>query len=474
MLVQASRLATFLLAASLSPAVMRAQATGASVQIMTAPATGTVRGTVFDSLLRTPVANALVWFPGGNQTAITDKQGKFELTAVPAGPHSIGVAASSLDSLGLSNMSTSVDVRSGETSRATLATPSFKTMWRTLCAGVSPAGGDSGIVWGTIRDAATDTRLSGARAIFSWYDLHKGANKKLEFGEVYRSVHTDSTGTYYACGLPYDIIISSEAAGVRSASGTIEFSVGLRRLFRVDMLVSTDMVLAADAMPKTEAESLAVLRARGNASVRGVVRDESGKLQAGATVGIATVDSTVRTNDKGEFVLDSLPAGSHVLKARQIGYAPASMLVDLRPNHVTVATIEMPSASTLATFNVRASRIVGQDKRAFDDRRRKGFGYAREGSTFANRLDVASVLREFPSITVRYSPRGELSLTFPGNCAPTIYLDGMRSDLEVVTLYNPADFRAIEVFPREMTVPSQYSNANRCGVALFWSKWARW
>ncbi|MBC8086013.1 MAG: hypothetical protein H7Z40_02010 [Phycisphaerae bacterium] len=102
--------------------------------------------------------------PGGTQTTNTDDKGRFELDNVPQGKQFLAFSNPALDSLGLGTLGNQVDV-AGDGLPVRLTTPSFQTVWRTFCSGVVRASrGDSGIVWGTVRDADADTRLSGAAA----------------------------------------------------------------------------------------------------------------------------------------------------------------------------------------------------------------------------------------------------------------------------------------------------------------------
>ena len=450
-------------------------------RLSTAPVPpGSIKGEVFDSLTMRPVAKAFVFVPGTPLSAQADDNGRFTLIDVPVGTHFVAFSSPALDSLGLSSLGTNVDVRTGESARAVLATPSFRVMWKSLCAWSERLGPDSGIVWGTVRDADSDTRLSNAAAAFNWYDLRLNAQRRPVFSAISKTVRTDSTGTFYACGLPEKIKITTEAAGSHSASGTLEYTIGTSRLHRMDLLVSTDMVFKPGAVAKTAADSLA-LRARGKSSVHGFVRDANGKALPSTMVTIATTDSSVRTNAEGEFTISGLPSGTHMLQARQVGYSPASVNIDLKSGQTTETSIAMPAARTLATVNVRAdAETGGRDRVAFEERRRSGFGYSMLLKDMENKSSVASVLREMPSVTVEIT-KGVPSVQLPGRlgakCAANLWIDGVRASPEEIAAYRPEDFRAVEVYPREFSVPAQYA-ANLagagCGAVLFWSRFSKW
>lgn len=464
----------FLLTAALliPPQFLRAQPAASR-------ANGTVRGEVFDSLAMQPVARALVWLPGTVVSTQADDRGHYTLTDIPAGAHVIAFSTPALDSLGLGTLGANANVTADNITQLKLTTPSFATIWRALCKAGSSVGTDSGIVFGTLRDAASDTRLFGARTRFNWYDMRVGADKKLAMMEITRDVRSDSTGTYYACGLPIDIAVFSEAEGARSASGVVQYAVGSRRLLRVDLLVSTDMVNQPTTRERTSAELIAALKARGTSTVRGTVRDEKNRVQVNASVMIASVDSTVITNDKGEFVLAGLPAGTHDLEARQLGFAPRRTRIDLHPGAVTEADLTVSSSTKLATVNVRAQAVAGSDRADYEHRRREGFGYALEAKDIKDRSDMTAVLQGIPSVTTR-RVRGQAFVVMDhgsftgGECVPLIWIDGTRSDMTVASSINPQDLRAVEVFPRAGSAPPMYVGLQACGVILFWTKMARW
>lgn len=431
-----------------------------------------VRGVVFDSLAMAPVANASVWLPGGNQATNTDDRGRFELDNVPRGTRFLAFSSAALDSLGLGILGTEIEA-TGNGKPVSLTTPSFRSVWRSLCEGVPRASGtDSGIVWGTIRDAGSDTRLHGAAAGFSWYDLKVGKDKRYAFNERTHENRTDSAGNYYACGLPSDIKISSEARGAKSASGTLEYVIGSRRLYRMDLLVSTEMVTEAPPSA-TSADSAESLRASGTSTLRGIVRDRKGSPVAGALVTLSSRDSATRTNTDGQFTIARLPAGSHALQARLIGFAPATALVELRPGAATSVVLDLPDAQSLATVNVRADRVAGTDRQGFEYRKKTGFGYTLTEKSFENRPDVVSVLMGLPRV-VRAGSMGRWTIGIQkrgggGICIPYFYMDARRTSADEITMYPPTHFRAVELYSSPHTIPLGF-DGNECGVVLFWSK----
>ncbi|MGV3708617.1 MAG: carboxypeptidase regulatory-like domain-containing protein [Gemmatimonas sp.] len=427
-----------------------------------------VRGTIFDSLTMLPAARVDVWLSGGTQTTKSDNNGHFELDDVPEGDHFIAFASPALDSTGVGQLGGRARVSDGR-ERLSLATPSFATLWKRLCSGMLRAGTDSGIVWGTIRDASNDQRQSNASASFRWYDLTLNEKKRFDFGEDGFDVRTDDTGTYYACGLPTEIRLSTEAMGSRAASGPIELAIGERRLTRLDLLVSSDMVMVRDSTTKAGP----TLPARGTARLRGRVVDVNGKDVVGAVVSFATLDTTVRTNQLGEFTLLNLPAGTHGLQARHVGHAPATMTVELRAEQTTQTTVTMASAQSLATVNVRAERVLGIDQQDFQRRLKLRSGYTLQADQLKDRFDLTSALQGMPGVQITRPVYGEVQVLMSnrryGQCAPALYVDKVLVLPETLAQYRAQDLVAVEVFNSKFSVPVGFE-ARGCGAVLFWTR----
>ncbi|MEO7998590.1 MAG: carboxypeptidase regulatory-like domain-containing protein [Gemmatimonadaceae bacterium] len=461
---------------------------------------GSIRGTVFDSLTMSPAAGALVWIASSSASTVADSNGKFVLENVPGGSHQVLFSSGAIDSTGLGSLGHAVEVVGNATAETKLATPSFRTLWKSLCAEASVAKKDSGIVWGTIRDAHTDSRLSGAGAIVRWYDLQTNAQKKLQFSEEVRSVRTDSIGNFYACGLPAEISITTQGTGERSASGAIEHVIGIRRIVRMDLSVSRDMVLAAGDTTRPKIDSASIVRVRGSSTLRGIVRDDKGKPMAGATVTFATADTSVRSGNDGSFFIASMPAGTHSIQARQIGFRPVTAVIDLKPQSVTDADLRLLSGQELATFNVRANVGRDRDHAGYLERRRTGLGYAIEGD-FSDRFDVRSILESLGGVTrsgnhgrdevfLGLSPTGVASVAqerlLKGKIVgigdfdqgrtgiAKLYIDGIPASVDQLLVYKPEFIRAIEVYPSRSLIPFGFSQGMDGGVVLVWTRNAKW
>ena len=467
--------------------VCMASTRSASAQVRSAPTPavqlpsqqpGRVRGVVFDSLLMKPVAHANVMLMDGTATVVSDNKGRFELTGVTPGKHFVAFNTPAIDSLGMGTMGAEVVVPDGAIANVTLTTPSIHTLWTYRCPSNLQAGADSGIVWGTVRNAANNQEISGANTALSWYALKPSKVPGIRLSELRREAGTDVTGHYFACGVPTDIVISAVASATDAASGFVQYVVGDSRFKRVDLLISSDMVIPDSVHLLTQADSASADRAHGHATLHGVITDERNHPLDNAIVSVAIADTSVRTNKLGQFTLSALPAGTQIVEVRRVGSSPFVQTVDLRPDSVAEITVQMPSVTTLTTMNVKADIVKGADRVEYESRRKMGFGHFLEKKDLEGRPDVATPLSRVPGVQVDYTEAGfEVSMKsafMRGRCSPAIFLDGFPSTIDVVNMRSGDSFRAIEVYAHGGLVPPEYSTLSGCGSILFWSANARW
>lgn len=438
---------------------------------------GRVSGVVFDSLRMLPAIGANVWISGSDRATVTDSRGRFEIDRVPAGSQQVAFSSAALDSLGFKTYGAPIEVKTGQTVRVPLAIASHRTIWRTLCGTDKPVSADSGILWGTVRDASTQRLLYGASVTFRWYEsaINAGA---LNIGEVQANVRTDSTGSYIACGLPADVELTLRARGDNQASGDVAVAIGARALRRVDLSISGDMYVSdADTNDGKPASALGrLVRKQGNATIRGVVMNSKGQPVPGAQLSISSADTVVRAREDGAFRITRLPGGTQTIEVRSIGYALSSRIISVQPDAINEVNFVLPALTTLATFNVRTEKKFSYDKQDFDLRRRLKQGTVRDlvNQGFA---DASEVLQTVPRLTVVYARDSlVLEMRYLGHvCHPVIYVDRLPTSIDQVRLMPIDMFRVVEVFaPSEVPIEFGVSGgANACGVVAFWSKY-RW
>ncbi len=456
-----------LLLAMLLPTTVRAQSVGK------------VRGAIYDSLSNTPLRGATVFISGSTKLGISDERGEFFVDSVPVGKQSISYSTPRLDSLGLSGMISSVQVVANTETTVALGIPSFATLWRTLCPRTLVSRTDSGIVYGGISNAHTDTRLRGARAVFSWLAMETNG-KSIAMNRPVQVVRTDSLGNYVACGLPTDISITAEVDAGPMTTSAIDFVLYPVRISHRDFLVSTELVpvTASAARPTSRmgAPTLApAVRLRGSSTVRGTVRDGSGVPQANTLITAPSADTLTRTDADGKYVLAGLPAGTQTLRARKLGYGPQTMQIDLRPGQVTVADVALPAATVLAKVDVKGERGANVSRKGFEERKKVGGGYFLTDRDIENRPDMVSVLQGLPSLRIQ---RRNMSTSItiergPAVCVPSVYLDGRISSVDELTLVRPEEVFGVEAYTHAAEIPPQFLGINQCGSLVIWTKNAR-
>ncbi|MGV3708269.1 MAG: carboxypeptidase regulatory-like domain-containing protein [Gemmatimonas sp.] len=441
--------------------------------------TGSLRGTVFDSLIMKPVPSALVTLAPGNRSTTANRNGEFSFEALPADQYTISYASPLLDSLGLGTVGVTVDAIAARTVAANIATPSLRTLWTARCttAGmVQRAPADSGIVWGSIGDARSDTLLDGAIARFQWMDLTPRRTRTLDIARVNVAVPTGPNGLYFACGVPLSQMIETVAETPDAASDVASYAISHHRIRRIDFLVSTDMVVApvaADSVANAAVDSAVRTAdrqprreyAKGTATVQGIVTDTAGRPVSGATVNVSSAEASVRTDESGRFRLTAMPSGTQTLEVRRIGSLPVSTLVQLRPGKTTEVRVVLNTATTLVAMTVRG---MSPARTEFEERRLAGVGHVIGSDILEHRADLVSAMMNVPFV---HTTRKGWGIQFNKPLVP--FLDGRPTELDLVSVLPPDYFRAIEVIRLPELVPAKYFS-NGAGVILFWSKNVKW
>ncbi|MEP6692318.1 MAG: carboxypeptidase regulatory-like domain-containing protein [Gemmatimonadaceae bacterium] len=442
-------------------------------------ALGVVRGVVYDSLLRAPLESATVLVQGATRIAVTDAKGRFVLDSVPAGRRFIAFSHPALDSIGLTTTGGLADITAGATTTIALATPSYATLRGSACT-ASLASADSGIVFGTIRDADSDVRMSGARAVISWYQAQRSARGTFEMVRPVVAARTDSTGTYYACGVATGVKVAMQGEAGLFVSGPLELVIGSRHIARRDVLVSRDSSQGTVVAAPADGATPEPPARRGSAVVQGIVRNGKGDALAGALVTMAGAPAEATTNETGRFALSQLPAGTQTLQVRLVGYAAEHVAADLHSRDTARVEVTMKPVNVLSTVTVKSKIPTGRDRAEFEQRRQMGFGYALTEDQIKSRFDVASLFYGFPGLRVDYPTGALFSLTMKsrsisaGDCHPFIYLDGIQTAEEEIQSYPLARIVGIEVYPSVTTAPAKYVRLGDCGVVLIWTKSAKW
>lgn len=455
-------LASVLLAVVLVTPAWAQQRPGAPV----APRTVTVTGVVFDSLADQPLAGARVQITGLPRVAVTDRGGRFRIDGVTPGVRTIVFEHDSLDAIGIPSVASRIQVGTTPFTVVELGVPSHATLRRRICSAAADRAlstRDTGVVFGSVRDAETGARLAGALMRISWVAVSREGGLTVTRPTV--DVRTDSLGNYYACSVPVDLVATAQAFASRSSSGITELLIGPRGILRHDVTVSMDSVAGRADSSGTR---------RGAATLSVVVRDERG-MPRSARVTVDDTEADGWTDGQGRVILGNLPAGSHMVMARAIGFAATRRMVNLRNADTASVELAIRQVTVLDTLRVTATTPrVTTLLDELEQRLRMGGHQVLRQEELARRLNIRSVFQGF--VGLRVEGRGTFNFRlFAGiNCPVSVYIDGILSSVEVLQSYRPDQLVAVEYFPRGTAAPIWANSGAACeGVALVWTRFLR-
>ena len=462
------------------------------------PDTSSVAGTVYDSLSRSPLSGAVVQLvsrahPTLTYAARSDSAGDFRIPGVEQGEYLIGFQHPAMDSLGLSPPQLPLTVLADHPQRTALAIPSARTVRAAICH--SSPRDSSALLVGSIRDADTDAPVSGAMLVAFWDEIVIGPGV-LRTQRRETPAKTNAAGWFALCGIPYDARVLVRAESPGRASGYLELNFPPMGVVQRDVAMASDS--AAIAVADTAAPGDAELLRRGTARLSGTVLTADRRPAAGVDIAVWGTTASTVTGDDGRFGLADLPAGTRMLEARALGFAPSRQVITLASHRTATTSIvlseRVPVLGAVTIYgrkNDLPSQLLG-----FLQRSHSGVG------TFITMADIAKrhpywisdVLHGIPSVHVGLS-RGPGTLVTmsrtvgfdPGlgmRCRPVVYLDGVEwsSGSEAFQLSDggplgpnfasmPDEVFGIEVYPRASDVPVRYRDPRaHCGAILIWSK----
>lgn len=467
-------------AASARPASAQ-QAVQQAVQQPARPpaAVGSIRGTVYDSLARRPLAGATVQAvarenPTAARTTTTDSAGVFYFDSLPIGAYVVGFTDPLFDALELEITPRAVSVAAGAATAAALAVPGLVPMRAALCGADAAAAARStrdsaGLLIGVVRDANGANAVAGSTVVLTWNELVvDGQGVRIERRRVPVAVRL--SGAYAACDVPTDAPVAASAQAPGRESGPIEVSLGAAHFLRRDFLLgdSAAASVAAGGAPRT-----------GGAELDGTVRAPNGRALRGARVQVWGTDHQTVTGDDGRFALGGLPTGTRTVEVRAIGFVPLRAAVDLTRGRA--ASVQLALAKPAPTLD--RVRVIGKRSRAerwqdaFLARRKEGLGrfFTAADVERQHPLYTSDLLRQAPGVRLTPTTGAGSGVRLRGNCTPAVVLDGMSiyagAD-DVDQLVRPEELAGVEVYTGVGGIPLQYGGleANGCGAVLLWTK----
>lgn len=451
----------------------------AAADTTTAPlTTGYLQGVALDSVHAQPLVHALISLEGSPRMSFSDSLGRFLIDSIQPGSYRVFVEHPMLDTLGIQLVTPPMNISANMVTQTLIAVPSGEYLVSLFCPAARRALGPGALV-GRVREPDSDSAAVGARVSFVWYDPDPpGLPANLRVTKKpprVREATVGADGTYRLCGLPekYEGKLQAQRKdGGETAEVTVTQELG--RLALRSMSVAARPKIAAG-------DTGAVQPLRGAARVSGVVVNRNGAPVANARVGLMGSSAATMTRANGEFVLDSLPAGTQAIVVRQLGYSPTEVPVELSARTPARVTVKLGVlVPQLSPVEVTSRREEGLQKVGFLDRKRTsagGYFITPEDLERRKALRFTDVLRTTPGL--RVSDRNGQAMisstrSAQGSGCVTVYVDGAPwqqlnpGDLD--TFVQPNEVAAIEVY-NGAGIPGQFMTPGRnCTAVVVWTK----
>ena len=432
----------------------------------TPAATAIAVGIVYDSLRGRPLAGAVIRVDSSQIAAVADQDGRFRIEGIAPGGHVLNVEHPMIDTLGLALRSSEIAFAAGSTVGIELVIPGQETFVEYVC---SPAWRNRGpaVLMGRVREADSGVPAAGAKVSLVWYEVE--VTNAVRRAPRVRETQVGPDGSYKICGLPADLEGKVQVIRGPLTSGEIEIAFGTDIVYLRSMgLASQVMVARGDS-----GQPMVV----GTARVSGRVLNNAGAPLPGARVQLDGTTRVATTRANGEFVLDSLPAGTQSISVRLLGYAPVEQAVDLVSSRPATVTIKMTEfVPVLETVRVSAARERGLESVGYARRKRVGQGFFMdERDINKDTKNFSDVLRAAPGI--RIAPYGMnrqvITSTRGTNGCVTVWVDGtMWQSMEpgdIDDFVRPHELAAIEVYSSN-TTPAEYQAPNStCATVVAWT-----
>jgi hypothetical protein len=449
--------------------------------------TTAVQGEVRDSLQGGVLRGALVQLVNSDdagrfsRSVSSDSLGQFRFDSVPDGKYTLGFFHPILDSLGLQPLARAVTVLRQGALRVDLALPGPKR-FRDLVCGAKPSDGASGLVMGTVRDARTREPIKNARVTGQWQELVFSGGRMVP--RIPRKVaSTEDNGVFVLCEVPGQGTVMLNASRGADSTDFVEVEVPASGFIRRELYVTATRVVAAiDSAPASDTLAFRNKTVRlGDARIVGsVISVESGEPVNGAVVAVTHGPQT-RTNDRGQFTLQNVAAGSRTVEVRAVGRVPVRRSVDVLEEMLPLRIAMSTFKAVLDTLKVTAGLSSSLDYAEFEKRRRT-FGTGRfltqSDARVRGAIETTEIFRNFPGLEVRANGEGSEDIYMKGVfdevCKPSIWVNGTQmanvnsGSLDVMV--RPERVVGIEVYS-PTSMPAQFQGTlTGCGAVVIWAR----
>jgi hypothetical protein len=229
--------------------------------------------------------------------------------------------------------------------------------------------------------------------------------------------------------------------------------------------------------------------AQKHALIVSVADAASGKPLEGAQVRLPETGRLARADWIGEVKFSDVSAGTHVVRVRMVGYAPAEIKVLVAGD--STGAVFMLEQTAMATDTVRVAAVPkSTTPKLFEFESHRTMGIARIlsdsvlGKVERDQLSL-TLATHFPGLFIVHLVGGHSTVkTFRqsgdlkgSECGVRMYLDGIAMGQDLFETLDPRDLAGVEYYPIA-SAPAQYRIAAppvpnglaACVVLLFWTK----
>jgi hypothetical protein len=443
---------------------------------------GYLQGVAIDSIHGTPLVNAMIQLSGTDRVGITDSLGRFLVDSIKPGSYKVDVDHPILDTLGILLSTAPMQFAANEVTRVVIAVPSQEFLAGRFCTPARRALGP-GVLVGRVREPDTENSAVGARVSLVWYDPDPpavaGVPVKIKKAPRVREATVGEDGTYRLCGLPekYEGKLQAQRKdGGTTAEVAIVQEDGLLAL-RSMSVAPLAVASATDTGAKAASKVM-----KGAARVLGRVINKQGVPVGNARVTLNGTGAATLTRENGEFVLDSLPAGTQAITVRHLGYAPTEVSVELSSRTPARVSVQMgPYVPELTPVEVVSRQDQGLERVGWTSRKRgaaSGYFISPEQIEARKATQFTDLLTTSPGIRVQGS-MGRMFITATRTAGRAgcvnVYVDGSlwqqmeAGDLD--SFVRPQDVAAIEVYPGVGSMPVEFqTSGGDCAAVVVWTK----
>lgn len=389
--------------------------------------TGSIVGTVYDSIADAPLADAAVFLWDTPIRAVTDASGAYRIDDVPPGDYSILFFHTLLGEMGVSPGPRPITVEADGEHPVDLATPSLGTVVKSQCLMIDRPEG-SGAIAGRVLDGESRVPLGGAFVRLSWEEEGRREPRAAE-------LNAGPDGAFTSCLVPegVPVLVSAEFYGRQSSRREITVSDGGFERVDVDLLD------------------------QGASHVTTTLVDNETELPVeGAEAWIRGTEHRALSDGDGHFQFDDVPPGTYMLVTDHLAYGTkmdtlvvppdqrllVEMRLDTRPIPMAPLTVTAESAPVERARRRGGIVITRED---IDKVRQQ----SRDASDVIRSLHIPGVIVRHQSngvICVGYST-GQVKLNQTGCVEMMIYINDVRAtDADMALRLPPDAIERMQIF----------------------------